>query len=59
MEAIEQRLIEFTNENKRLQANIKELEKQLVASEARFVFVLYAFFGVALLFMGFSVWSLL
>lgn len=57
MKAIEQRLIDYMKENESLNIRIIELEKELKLSEARFSFVLYAFFGVALLFFGFFLFT--
>lgn len=57
MKAIEQRLIDYMKENEALNIRIIELERDLAQSEARFTFVLYAFFGVSLLFFGFFLFT--
>lgn len=57
MKAIEQRLIDYMKENEALNIKIIELEKEIQLSEARFTFALYAFFGVALLFFGFFIFT--
>lgn len=57
MKAIEQRLIDYMKENEALNIRIIELEKELKLSEARFTFVLYALFGVALLSFSFFLFT--
>src|SRR5699024_8708618 len=57
MKAIEQRLIDYYKENEALNIKIIELEKEQALSEARFTFILYAFFGVALLFFWFFLFT--